>query len=33
MANETKNVVTHSRDELSEMDKLFVPQDLDDNLE
>ena len=33
MANETKNVVTHSRDELSEMDKLFVPQDLDGNLE
>ena len=33
MANENNNLVTHSRDELSEMDKLFVPQDLDGNLE
>lgn len=33
MANENNNLVTHSRDELSEMDKLFVPQDLDGNLD
>ena len=33
MANENNNTVTHTRNELSEMDKLFVPEDLDDNLE
>ena len=32
MANGNSNTVIHSRDELSEMDKLFVPQDLDGNL-
>ena len=33
MANENNNTVTHTRNELSEMDKLFVPEDLDGNLE
>ncbi len=33
MANGNNNTVTHTRNELSEMDKLFVPEDLDGNLE
>ncbi len=33
MANENNNTVAHTRNELSEMDKLFVPEDLDGDLE
>ena len=33
MANENNNTVAYTRNELSEMDKLFVPEDLDGDLE